>query len=69
MSQSCCAYMQHICQFGKGSHFLSSLRIGVSPSYYNKKSDEFGQLFNNVMIQQKQEDEAVLKSSGVSALQ
>ena len=50
-------------------HFLSSLRIGVSPSYYNKKSDEFGQLFNNLMIQQKQEDEAVLKSCSSSATQ
>ena len=41
-------------------NFLSTLRLGVSPSYFNKKSDEFGQLFNATLLKQKKEDEAVL---------
>lgn len=44
-------------------NFLSALRLGVSPSHHNKKSDEFGKLYNAVMLQQKEEDEAFLKSS------
>lgn len=43
-------------------NFLSAFRIGVSPSYFNKKSAELGKLHNVVMLQQKDEDEAVLKS-------
>ena len=42
-------------------NFLSALRVGVSPSFHNKKSDEFGQLYNAVLLQQKHDDEAVLK--------
>ena len=41
-------------------NFLSTLRLGVSPSFFNKKSDEFGQLFNAELLKQKKEDEAVL---------
>jgi len=41
-------------------NFLSTLRLGVSPSYFNKKSDEFGELFNAELLKQKKEDEAVL---------
>ena len=43
-------------------NFLSALRVGVSPSFHNKKSDEFGQLYNAVLLQQKHDDEAVLQS-------
>lgn len=43
-------------------NFLSALRVGVSPSFHNKKSDEFGELYNAVLLQQKHDDEAVLKS-------
>ena len=43
-------------------NFLSALRVGVSPSFHNKKSDEFGQLYNAVLLQQKHDDEAVLES-------
>ena len=43
-------------------NFLSSFRIGVSPSYFNKKSAELGKLHNVVMLQQKNEEEALLKS-------
>ena len=42
-------------------NFLSTLRLGVSPSFFNKKSDEFGQLYNAELLRQK-EDEAVLSS-------
>ena len=41
-------------------NFLSTLRLGVSPSFFNKKSDEFGQLFNAELLKQKKEDETVL---------
>ena len=44
-------------------NFLSSFRIGVSPSFFNKKSVEFGELYNVVMLKQKHDDEAVMKSS------
>ena len=43
-------------------NFLSALRVGVSPSFHNKKSDEFGQLYNAILLQQKRDDEAVLES-------
>ena len=43
-------------------NFLSTLRLGVSPSFFNKKSDEFGQLYNAELLRQKEEDEAVLSS-------
>lgn len=49
-------YFQAMC------NFLSALRVGVSPSFHNKKSDEFGQLYNAVLLQQKHDDEAVLES-------
>ncbi|XP_029180546.2 uncharacterized protein LOC114948148 isoform X1 [Acropora millepora] len=44
-------------------NFLSALRIGVSPSYYNKKADEWGQLYNERLLEQKQEDLVALKAS------
>ena len=43
-------------------NFLSALRLGVSPSFYNKKADEFGLLYNAKMVYQKEKDEAVLAS-------
>lgn len=43
-------------------NFLSALRLGVSPSFYNKKADEFGLLYNAKMVCQKKDDEAVLAS-------
>ena len=42
--------------------FLSALRLGVSPSFYNKKSDVFGLLYNAEMLKQKKDDESVLMS-------
>ena len=44
-------------------NFLSALHIGVSPSYYNKKADEWGQLYNERLLEQKQEDLVALKAS------
>lgn len=41
-------------------NFLSTLWLKVSPSFFNKKSDEFGKLFNAELLKQKKEDEAVL---------
>ncbi len=43
-------------------NFLSAFRIGVSPSYFNKKSAELGKLHNVEMLKQKNNDETVLKS-------
>ena len=43
-------------------NFLSALRLGVSPSFYNKKADEFGLLYNAKMVCQKKNDEALLAS-------
>lgn len=48
-------------------NFLSALRIGVSPSYYNKKADEWGQLYNERLLEQKQEDLVALKASLLDA--
>ena len=42
--------------------FLSALRLGVSPSFYNKKSDVLGLLYNAEMLKQKKDDESVLMS-------
>ncbi|XP_067021001.1 uncharacterized protein [Acropora muricata] len=42
--------------------FLSALRLGVSPSFYNKKSDVLGLLCNAEMLKQKKDDESVLMS-------
>ena len=33
-------------------NFLSSFRMGFSPSFFNKKSVEFGHLYNVVMLKQ-----------------
>ena len=53
----CSNCIQTIC------NFLSALRIGVSPSYYKKKSDEWEQLYNARLLEQKQEDGMALKAS------
>ena len=42
--------------------FLSALRLGVSPSFYNKKSDVLGLLYSAEMLKQKKDDESVLMS-------
>ena len=42
--------------------FQSALRLGVSPSFYNKKSDVLGLLYNAEMLKQKKDDESVLMS-------
>jgi hypothetical protein len=36
------------------------MRIGVSASYYNKKSDEFGSIFNENLVQEKASDESLM---------
>lgn len=42
--------------------FLLALRLGVSPSFYNKKSYVLGLLYNAEMLKQKKEDESMLRS-------
>ena len=34
-------------------NFLCTLQLGVSLSFFNKKSDEFGQLYNAELLNQK----------------
>ena len=41
--------------------FFSSLKIGVSASYFNKKCDQFGSTFNEKLLTEKKNEEEALK--------
>ena len=41
--------------------FFSNLKIGVSPSYFNKKCDEFGSTYNEKLLEDKRKEEAALE--------
>ena len=43
--------------------FLSSMKLGTSASYFNKKCDEFGQIYNEKLCEDKLSDEKVMKKS------
>lgn len=44
---------------------MSTFKIGVSPAYFNRKCDEFGILFDAKMVEQRKEDEEVLRASNM----
>lgn len=43
--------------------FLSSMKLGTSASYFNKKCDEFGRIYNEKLCEDKLSDEKVMKKS------